>query len=110
MQPDRIIETCLAWGEHPTRVHGRPGIDDMSSQRVPRDGVCKQLRIEVSEQVDSAHVDGVDGLGVHQTVCGDWRIGQGLTDQTLKNIHAGWDNDMRGVIHQGGKGRLLNGS
>jgi hypothetical protein len=44
--------------------------------RVPRDGVCKQLGIGVLEQVDNAHVDGVDGLGVHQTkrrVCGeDW--------------------------------------
>ena len=68
--------------------------------RVPRDGVCKYLRIEGLEQVDSAHVDGVDGLGVQQTVCGDWRIGQGLTDQTLKNIHAWWDNDMRGVTHE----------
>ena len=59
------------------------------SRKVPRDGVCKQLRIEVVEQVDTSHVDGVDGLGVHQTkrsVCGG--IGQGLTDQTLKNIHA----------------------
>jgi len=60
----------------------------MSPYRVPRDGVCKQLRIEVLEQVDSSHVDGVDGLGVQQTVCGDWTFGQGLTDQTLKNIHA----------------------
>jgi hypothetical protein len=39
--------------------------------RVPRDGVCKRLRIEVLEQVDGAHVDGVDGLGVQQTVCGE---------------------------------------
>lgn len=27
------------------------------------------------------------------------RIGQGLTDQTLKNIHAGWD-DIPGVTHE----------
>jgi hypothetical protein len=53
--------------------------------RVPRDVVCRQLRIEALEQVDSAPIDGVDGLGVHQTkrpFAG--RIGQGLTDQTLE--------------------------
>lgn len=49
---------------------GNPGIlaSTRSPYRVPRDGVCKQLRIEVSEQVDSSHVDCVDGLDVQQAV------------------------------------------
>jgi len=73
----------LAWGEHPTRVHGQPSDDDMSSHGMACAGMRRCSRIELLEKVD---IDGVDGLGAHQTVCGEvW-----TRAWTLKNIHAAY--------------------
>jgi hypothetical protein len=52
----------LAWGKHPTRVHGQPGDDDMSSHGMACAGRRRCLRIELLEEVD---IDCVDGWGAH---------------------------------------------
>jgi hypothetical protein len=42
----------LAWGEHPTRVHGQPGDDDMSSHGMACAGRKRCSRIELLEEVE----------------------------------------------------------